>query len=201
MDMIPLDQIEPNPEQPRKIFEANALEELAASIEENGLLQPITVTELAPGRYQIVAGERRWRAHKLLAERGAKPFILAILREFDAEETAVAAIIENDQRVDVTPLEQARSYQRMVDEFGHDTQSLAVKIGKPVFRIEERLRLLNLTEDCQFLLEKVYFDPVRAWAGQDAQGHQCRPVPDHGSLEGSGRGDRCGGGSGLDVRR
>jgi ParB family chromosome partitioning protein len=163
MELLPLKKIDPNPDQPRKLFDAGALEELASSIEENGLLQPITVTKKPRGRYQIVAGERRWRAHQLLVERGAKPFILAIVRPYSAEEVAINAIVENDVRQDTTPMEQARAYQRMIDQFGYDAQSLAKKLGKPAFRIEERLRLLAMTAECQFLFEKGQLTAEQVW--------------------------------------
>jgi ParB family chromosome partitioning protein len=146
---IPLSQVHPNADQPRKLFTADALTELADSIEQNGLLQPITVIKTGPKAYKIVAGERRWRAHMLLAERGGAETIQAIVQDFDDEQVDVNAIIENDCRSDTTPLEQARAYQRMIDLYGFTAETLGKKLGKAPHRIEERLRLLMLTPECQ----------------------------------------------------
>jgi ParB family chromosome partitioning protein len=151
---IALDRIFGNPDQPRKIFDEEELRHLAASIRENGLLQPITVRKEKDGRYMIVAGERRFRACQLLAEQGGATEIACNLAKVDDAQLAIDAIIENDQRVDVTLMEQARSYQRMIAEFEYTPETLAVKLGKPLVRITERLRLLNLTEECQHLLER-----------------------------------------------
>lgn len=161
--LVELDLIDANPNQPRKVFNSDALEELAASIEENGLIQPITLKETGDGRYQIVAGERRYRAHRMLADRGYASVILAIVKTLDTVDADLAAIIENDVRQDVSPLEQAKSYQRMIDEHGFTVDTLAVKLGKPVFRLNERLALLRLTDDCQFLLSKDHITPTQAW--------------------------------------
>lgn len=111
------------------------------------------------GRYMIVMGERRYRAHQHLETAD----ILCQVSKVDDAQLAIDAIIENDQRVDVEPLEQARSYQRMIDVHGFTVETLAIKIGKPPFRIEERLRLLNLTEDCQFLFAKGQINREQAW--------------------------------------
>lgn len=163
MKLIPLDQITPNPEQPRKLFDAQSLSELASSIEENGLLQPISVVRTGRSAYSIVAGERRWRAAKMLADRGGPPSISAIVKRFDEVEVDINAIVENDCRRDVTPLEQAKSYQRMIDIHGMTVEALAKKLGKPVFRVEERLRLLNLTDELQHLLAGDQISALQAW--------------------------------------
>ena len=163
MKRIPLSQIEPNANQPRKLFEVEALAELTRSIHENGLLQPIVVVAKGRRKFMIVAGERRWRAHMMLAEQGLASDIPAIVQEMDAAQIDINAIIENDCRRDVTPLEQARSYQRMIDEYGFTVEALAKKIGKASFRIEERLRLLCLNEDCQKLLAGDQITALQAW--------------------------------------
>lgn len=164
MKRIPLGLIYGNPDQPRKTFAEAELRELAASIRENGLKQPITVRAEEDGRYMIVMGERRFRAHQILAEQDSSVTdVLCHVTKVNDEQLAVDAIIENDQRVDVSPLEQARAYQRMIDEFAYDAQSLAKKLGKAQHRIDERLRLLDLTADCMFLFEKGQLTALQAW--------------------------------------
>jgi ParB family chromosome partitioning protein len=160
---IPLAAIYGNPNQPRKIFDASKLVELAASIRENGLKQPITVRPDGEGKFMIVMGERRFRAHQLLADEGGVTDILCQVSKVDDAQLAIDAIIENDQRVDVSPLEQARSYQRMIDLHGYDVETLAKKLGKAPFRIDERLRLLTLNEDCQQLLAGDQITALQAW--------------------------------------
>lgn len=157
---IPLALIYGNPDQPRKTFGQVELHELAASIRQNGLKQPITVRDDGAGRFMIVMGERRFRAHELI---DGCTEILAHVSTVDDRQLAVDAIIENDQRVDVSPLEQARAYQRMIDEFGYDAQSLAVKLGKDVHRITERLELLKLTPELQVLLASGALTALQAW--------------------------------------
>ncbi len=163
MQRIPLRQITPNANQPRKLFDVDALTELANSIAENGLLQPISVIKTGRAAYMIVAGERRWRAHMMLAEQGLATDIPAIVCSFDAAAVDINAIIENDCRRDVSPLEQARSYQRMIDEHGFTIETLAKKLGKATHRIEERTRLLSLNEDCQKLLAGDQITALQAW--------------------------------------
>lgn len=149
---IPVADIYGNPDQPRKTFDAERLRELAASIRENGLQQPITVRADGAGKWMIVMGERRWRAHQLLAEQGHLTDMLCQVTKVDDAQLSINAIIENDQRVDVAPLEQARSYQRMIDVYGYDVPSLAKKLGKGENRIRDRLLLLNLDDSLQQLL-------------------------------------------------
>lgn len=173
LEQIPASAVRPNPDQPRKTFEPDALAELAASIRANGLLQPITVRrEGRSQRYMIVAGERRWRA--FVTVHGESAAIPCIVTKPDDEQLAINAIIENDQRVDVNPMEQARSYQRMLDVHGFDAGSLAAKIGKRPAHVAERLRLLNLTPDCQHLLERgqLYWTQAFYLAGLSAAGQE-----------------------------
>lgn len=160
---INLELIYGNPDQPRKTFDDVKLHELASSILENGLKQPITVRPDGQGRYMIIMGERRYRAHKILADMGEATDIDCQVVEVDDCQLAIDAIIENDQRENVAPLEQARSYQRMLDLHGFDVESLAKKLGKAPFRINERLQLLRLSDDCQFLLAKDHITPTQAW--------------------------------------
>ena len=163
MKRIPLNLIYGNPDQPRKTFDSAKLRELADSIRENGLKQPITVRADDDGKWMIVMGERRFRAMQLLeADVIASDILCHVSKAGDAQ-LAVDAIIENDQRVDVEPLEQAHSYKRMIDLHGFTLDTLSVKLGKPVHRIEERLRLLDLSADCQFLLAKGQITKEQAW--------------------------------------
>lgn len=147
MPQIRMSLIDPNADQPRKKFDPVLLRELAASIRENGLIQPI---KLRPNgkRFEIVAGERRWRAHQLL---NAKT-ITAIVEEMDTRRRDIEAIIENLQRADVTPMEEARAFQRLIDQ-GMDEAELGTKLGKQAWRITERLRLLNLAPEYIQLFE------------------------------------------------
>ena len=161
---IPLALIDPNPDQPRKTFDPHALEELAASIRENGLMQPITVTPKGD-RYMIVAGERRWRAHCLLSDRDALPegSILAHVRRMTAEEIAVSAIIENLVRADISPLEEARAFQRMLDH-GLSFEDLARRLGiSQPFRIRERVHLLRLEPAIQKMLSSGQLSAAAAY--------------------------------------
>jgi ParB family chromosome partitioning protein len=150
--------IDPNPDQPRKHFDEGALQELAASIKQNGLLQPITV-QPKDARYMIVAGERRWRAHRLLG--AAK--VSAIVLDLDDRARDIAAIIENLQRVDITQLEEGRAYQRML-ESGFTVDELAKRLGlKQSWRITERTSLLRLRPEHQRLMEQGHLTPSQAF--------------------------------------
>ncbi|MGE3646574.1 MAG: ParB/RepB/Spo0J family partition protein [Beijerinckiaceae bacterium] len=161
---LPLELIAPNPEQPRKLFDAKKLEELAQSIQSAGLKQPITVRPAGQGQYEIVMGERRYRAHKLLQDRGLLEggTILCHVRKMDDEQRDLEAIIENLQRADVTPLEEARAYQRMI-EGGMSVEDLAQKIGVAAFRVRERTQLLNLAPVHLKLFESGNLDRQQAF--------------------------------------
>jgi len=148
----------PNPDQPRKRFEPQALAELAASIKENGLLQPITVRALPDGRYMIVAGERRWRAHVLA---GLETIEANIVEVTDGERD-ILAIIENLQRADITPLEEGRAFQRILDT-GVTAGELAHRLGlKQPWRITERTALLRLNPAYLELAEKGHLTPSQS---------------------------------------
>ncbi|MFC4725996.1 ParB/RepB/Spo0J family partition protein [Glycocaulis abyssi] len=139
---LPLDMIEPNPDQPRKRFSEDELAALAASIAERGVLQPILVRP-APGKtghYQIVAGERRWRA----AQRARLHEIPAVIREFTDRETLEIAIVENVQRQDLNAVEEARGYRQLIEAFGHTQEDVARAVGKSRAHIANTLRLLAL---------------------------------------------------------
>jgi ParB family chromosome partitioning protein len=151
---IPLDQIEPNPEQPRKHFDEGALRELAGSIQSRGLKQPITVRPIGAGSYQIVMGERRWRAHCLLRDQGKleDPTILALVRRTTDNEMSIDAIIENLARADLTVLEEARAFQRMLEHHGYSTERLARELGVQTWRVKYRLQLMTLDPTIQQML-------------------------------------------------
>ena len=140
--------IEPRSDQPRKHFDEEALAQLATSIAAHGLLQPILVRELPSGRYQIIAGERRWRASKMagLSE------IPAIVIDYDEAEAAQIALIENIQREDLNPLEEAMAYRALIDRFGMTQEMLSERIGKSRPAIANALRLLDLPEEILPLL-------------------------------------------------
>jgi ParB family chromosome partitioning protein len=146
---IPLDRITPNPEQPRMNFDEAALAELASSIREHGVLQPILVRPIGePHRYQLVAGERRWRAAKA-AELDVIP---ALIEQLDDETALEIGIIENLQREDLSPLEEAMIYDRMTHEHGYSVRRLAQKIGKDKGYVENRLRLAGAPTEIKQLV-------------------------------------------------
>ena len=146
--VVPVDHIDPNPQQPRVVFEEDALEELASSIREHGILQPILVRPIGPNRYQIVAGERRWRASRL----AGLISIPALIEEIDDDTALEISIIENLQREDLTPLDEAAMYDRMVHEHGYSIRKLAEKLGKDKGYLENRLRLAGAPEEIRELV-------------------------------------------------
>ncbi len=137
---ISVDSIEPNPRQPRQVFDEEALAELKTSIEQVGFLQPIVVRELEPGRYELVMGERRWRAAQAL-ERESIP---AIIRETRDDDMLRDALLENIHRANLNPLEEAAAYQQLLEEFGATHEELARRIGRSRPQISNTIRLLNL---------------------------------------------------------
>ncbi|WP_339108606.1 ParB/RepB/Spo0J family partition protein [Thioclava sp. GXIMD4216] len=144
---IPIEKIEPNPEQPRRHFDEQALQELADSIREKGVIQPLIV-RVHPSKsdmYEIVAGERRWRASQL-AQLHELP---VIIRDFNDTEVLEVAIIENIQRADLNPLEEALSYRQLMDRFGHTQEKVAEALSKSRSHIANLLRLLNLPDEVQ----------------------------------------------------
>src|SRR5687767_5089578 len=147
---IPLDRISPNPDQPRMNFDEDALAELAASITEHGVLQPILVRPIDGElqRYQLVAGERRWRAARQV---GLKE-IPALIEQLDDETALEIGIIENLQREDLSPLEEALIYERMTHEHGYSVRRLAQKLGKDKGYIENRLRLAGAPTEIKQLV-------------------------------------------------
>jgi ParB family transcriptional regulator, chromosome partitioning protein len=146
---VPVGRIEANPDQPRMVFEQTSLDELAASVREHGILQPVLVRPFgAPGHYQLVAGERRWRA----AKAAGLSTIPAMIEELDDETSLEIAIIENLQREDLSPLEEATMYDRMVKDHGYSIRRLAQKLGKDKGYLENRLRLADAPEEIRELV-------------------------------------------------
>lgn len=145
-----INEIEPNRAQPRKSFNDEALRELADSISQHGVLQPLLVRPQLSGGYQIVAGERRWRAARM-AGLTAVP---ALIRELTDGEVMQLALIENLQREDLKPLEEAQGYQALMEEFGFTQEEISKTVGKSRPAITNALRLLNLPEDVRSMLER-----------------------------------------------
>lgn len=141
--------ISANPDQPRRAFDARALDELAASIAEHGVLQPVLVRPLDNGRYELIAGERRWRA----AQAAGLHEIPALVRTLDPRSAFEVALIENIQRADLNAMEEARGYRRLMAEFGNTQDALARIIGKARSHVGNLLRLLDLPPAVQALVE------------------------------------------------
>jgi ParB family chromosome partitioning protein len=146
--IVHIERIEPNPEQPRMVFEQEALDELAASIREHGVLQPILVRPLGPNTYQIVAGERRWRASR----QAGLATIPALIEDIDDDTALEIAIIENLQREDLTPLDEAAMFDRMIHLHGYSIRKLADKLGKDKGYLENRLRLADAPPEIRELV-------------------------------------------------
>lgn len=148
--LLPIAQIEPHPDQPRRHFDESALDELAASIAARGVIQPIIVRPLAPGRYQLVAGERRWRA----SQRAQVHDIPAIVRHLDEREVTALALIENLQREDLNPVEEARAYYRLAERDGLTQAEIARFVDKSRSHVANMMRLLSLPEPVLVMLER-----------------------------------------------
>ncbi len=173
VQMLALTEVRPNPEQPRQVFSEEALAELADSIRSQGVLQPILVRPVSlsgESRYEIVAGERRWRASQLAGQRT----IPALVREMSAEQALAIALIENLQREDLNPMEEAAGFKELRDRFGLSQDEIAGRVGKSRSAVANTLRLFNLPAEIQ---EDLY-------SGRLTQGH-ARPllaVEDPGAL-------------------
>ncbi len=145
---VPVDRIDPNPNQPRLTFDEDSLKELASSVKEHGVLQPILVRPSHSGRYELVAGERRWRATKMAGIHE----IPALIDDIDDDTALEIAIIENLQREDLSPLDEAIMYERMTSEHGYSLRKLAQKLGKDKGYIENRLRLADAPTEIKQLV-------------------------------------------------
>lgn len=148
--VVPIERVKPNPDQPRRTFAEDALDELAGSIAEKGIIQPliVRVSPNDPEIFEIVAGERRWRA----AQRAKLHEIPVLIRDYDDTEVLEIAIIENIQRAELNPVDEAAGYKQLMDRFGHTQDKLASALGKSRSHIANLLRLLSLPDEVQTYL-------------------------------------------------
>ncbi len=160
LKILPLQKVEPNPNQPRRDFDPEALEALSESIAQHGVLQPLTVRELESGYYQIIAGERRWRAARLAGLRE----IPAIVIEADDKKATELALIENLQREDLNPVEEAMGYSRLLKEYGMTQEDAAKRVGKSRPAVANALRLLQLTPEILEMVKTGALTPGHARA-------------------------------------
>jgi len=142
---VPVSSITPNPMQPRTALDPAALEELAASIREHGMIQPLIVTEQGPERYQLIAGERRWQAARM-AGLGTVP---VVVKEASPQQLLELALVENIQRADLNPLEEASAYRQLVEEFDLTQEQVAERVGKSRVAVTNTLRLLRLPTEAK----------------------------------------------------
>ena len=170
--MLSINDVEPNRNQPRKVFNEKALEELAKSIEQNGIIQPILVRPMSDGSYQLIAGERRWRAARMvgLSE------VPVTIREMTDEEASVFALIENLQREDLSPVEEAEGLKSLIETYGFTQEEAADKVGKSRTAVTNTLRLLKLPSSVlQMLAEgKISAGHARALLGLDDEKEMLR---------------------------
>ena len=157
---LPVDVIRRGKHQPRRIVEESALEELAHSVRTRGIVQPIVVRPMGPGSFEIVAGERRWRA----AQMAGLADVPAVVRECSDREAAAVALIENIQREDLNPIEEAQGYRTLAGEFGLTHQELADAVGRSRSAVSNALRLLDLNDDVRALVEQGELDMGHARA-------------------------------------
>lgn len=145
-----IDEIEPNPYQPREEFDRDSLQELGNSIREKGLIQPVTLRQVEPQKYQLVAGERRWRAAKIA---GLKS-IPAVINDYTDRQMMEIALVENLQREDLNPIEEAQAYRQMIEEFDMTQEKVAEKVGKSRSSVANMVRLLNLPPRVQIYVSR-----------------------------------------------
>lgn len=164
---LPVDAIHANPRQPRRRFEAEAASGLAESVRSQGVIQPLLVRPRAAGGYEIVAGERRWRA----AREAGRETVPAVVREADDRDTLLLGLIENVAREQLTPVEEARAYAVLIDEFALSLGEVAERVGRSKPSVSNRIRLLELPDDVLGMVER----------GQISEGHAraVLAVPDH----------------------
>lgn len=179
LQKLPVELLQPNPRQPRSDFEPEALDELARSIADKGVLQPLIVRPV-PGsdRYEIVAGERRWRA----AQRAQLHELPALVREFDDDETLQVALIENIQRAELNPMEEAAAFRQLMERFGHTQEKLSDALAKSRSHIANLLRLLTLPPEVQAHLRsgKLSMGHARALVMASAPGQLARQIIEKG---------------------
>jgi ParB family chromosome partitioning protein len=168
---LPIDSIAPNPRQPRKAFDINSLQELASSLRQSGVLQPLVVRRVGQG-YQLVVGERRWRAARL----AGLQHVPAVVREVTDAESLELALVENLLREDLNPMEEAEAYQRLLAEFGWTQEELAQRVGRDRSSIANCLRLLKLPDVIQADLraQRLTMGHARALLSLDSPADQLR---------------------------
>jgi len=171
---LPIEFLSPHADQPRRTFDKDAIEELAASIKARGLLQPILVRPKGRDDYEIVAGERRWRA----AQKAKLHSVPVIIRELTDEETAEIALIENVQRVDLNPIEEAQAYNRLADSYGRTQEEIAKAVGKSRSHVANIMRLIALPEAVQKALAEgaISMGHARALLGAKHPEPACKAV-------------------------
>lgn len=147
---ISIDEISPNPWQPRRDFDEESLNALASSIRENGLIQPVVVRKKKDGTYELAAGERRWRAAKI----AGLTVIPAISKEYDDRSMAEMALVENLQRKDLNPVDEGMAYRKLMDEYGLTQEGISQKVGKSRPYVANMVRLLDLPEEVKDFLSK-----------------------------------------------
>ena len=169
LKLLPLGKLEPRQTQPRSVFDDEALQELAASVKRYGVIQPVSARRLPSGYYQIIAGERRWRAARLA---GLEEIPVRVV-EADDRRTAELALVENLQREDLNPIEEARGYQALIADYGLTQEEAALSVGRSRPAVANALRLLSLDADTLALVE----------TGKLSAGHAraLLPIPDAGS--------------------
>lgn len=145
MRSVTISSISVNPYQPRTEFDEEALNDLASSIKEHGIIQPLVVTEISPGKYQLISGERRFRA----AQKANLTKVFVVVRDANEQEQLELAIVENVQRRDLNPMERAHAYRRLMDEFGLTQAKVAEKVGKTRAAVANTLRMLDLPQKIQ----------------------------------------------------
>ena len=151
INTLKLTQIEPNPDQPRKVFDDEKLAALADSVKEHGILQPIVVKKNENGLYTIIAGERRWRAARMAKLKE----VPVIIKDFDEKTVMEVSLIENLQREDLNPIEEALGYERLLKEFGLTQEEIAAKVGKSRPAVANTMRILALSEPVRRLVEQL----------------------------------------------
>ena len=160
LNEIPIEQIEPNPDQPRREFDEQSMQELAASIQTMGIIAPITLRQVAPDRYQIIAGERRWRA----SQRAGLKAIPAYIRTVDDENVMELALVENIQREDLNAIEIALAYEHLAETTGMTQEKISERVGKSRTAVTNYMRLLKLPAQIQMSLKNHEIDMGHARA-------------------------------------
>jgi len=167
---LPVGSVRPNSRQPRRRFDAEGITELAESVRAQGLVQPVVVRPAGAGAWELIAGERRWRA----ARTAGLATIPALVRESDDRESLLLALVENVAREDLSPIEEARAYAVLIDEFGLSLGEVAERVGRSKPTVSNRIRLLELPEDVIGLVERGSISEGHARAILGLPGHDAR---------------------------